>query len=434
MHRYLKIFVGLCFLLLMFKAAICAAQIKIGFAGPLTDPYGPFGVPSQRAVQIAVAQYNVAGGVNGESLLTVSKDDGCNPAQAAIVADEMVAEDVAVVVGHICSGATQAALDVYAAADLVAISPASTNPDLTYNAAYPRFLRTVSPDDVQAAMQVQFVLDTLQLSDIALVHDGDTYPTNLASTANSLILQSGQGNVVLYASIAAGGDDYSQIVSDIDASNAEIVIFSGYEPEASKILNEMRGQGLPIPFLSCDAVFLDSFIVHTGANAEGTYLTSSPDISTNSIARQAAAIHLSLYGEEPGPSFYNAYAAAICLIEAIDRANSTDAASLLGVLKSQSFSTPIGATRFNEKGDVIGLGYAVYQVQGGQFVEIFDAVDAFAGNFDKDGDVDGVDMKTVAENFNHTGCAGQPSCGGDFDSDGDVDEDDLIVFSVYFGR
>jgi hypothetical protein len=109
-------------------------------------------------------------------------------------------------------------------------------------------------------------------------------------------------------------------------------------------------------------------------------------------------------------------------------------ALLLDTLKSDSFSTPIGITRFDEKGDVIGLGYSVYQVQNGQYVEVFGAVDAFDGNFDEDADVDGQDMAKFASNYGHTNCEGLPLCDGDFDKNGNVDNADLIVFSVYFGR
>ena len=434
MKRYIKMVSLVCLLILSSEGAALSEPIKIGFAGPLTGAFDLYGIPTLRATEIAAAKYNAAGGINGELISIVSENDLCSSSQAVTAANALVSENVTAVVGHICSSATQAALDVYKSVNIISISPASTNPSLTQNGIYPNFLRTISPDDVQAGIQVKYILEVLQLTEIALVHDGGSFGSGLVGFANDFILQSAQGAVVLNGSITPGLNDYSQIVQDIIDSEAQIVIYGGSEPEASKILNEMRLQNLQIPFFSCDAVKTNEFISNAGANAEGAYVTSHPDISTNMIAQSAAEAHFSLYGEAPGLYFYNAYSAAICLIEAIDRTDSADMTLLLDTLKTQSFSTPIGTTRFDEKGDVIGLGYSVYQVQNWKYIEVFSTVDAFDGNFDKDGDVDGSDLAVFAADFGRTNCGSAPPCDGDFDKDGDVDDADLVVFSVYFGR
>jgi len=434
MERNIKIVVMICLLILSSEVETFSEPIKVGVAGPLTGPIDQYGISIQRATETAAERYNANGGINGELISVVPADDLCNPSQAVIAANTLVSEGVAAVVGHICSSATQAALDVYKSENIIAISPASTNPSLTQSSIYPNFLRTVSPDDIQAFLQVKYILEALQLTNIALVHDGGAFGISMAGYANDFILQSAQGAVVLNGSITPGLNDYSAIVQDIIDSEAHILLYAGYEPEASKILNEMRLQNLQIPFFSCDAVKTDGFISNAGANAEGAYVTSSPDISINMIAQFATETYFSQYGEAPGPYFYHAYSAAICLIEAIDRTDSTNMTLLLDTLKNQSFPTPIGTTRFDEKGDVIGLGYSVYQVQNGQYVEVFGAVDAFAGNFDNDDDVDGLDWAKFTTNYGHINCADLPLCDGDFDNDGDVDEADLVVFSVYFGR
>jgi hypothetical protein len=55
-----------------------------------------------------------------------------------------------------------------------------------------------------------------------------------------------------------------------------------------------------------------------------------------------------------------------------------------------------------------------------------------SGDFNNDGDVDGSDLATFAEDFGRTDCAGD--CKGDFDTDGDCDGTDLSVFAKDFGR
>ena len=51
-----------------------------------------------------------------------------------------------------------------------------------------------------------------------------------------------------------------------------------------------------------------------------------------------------------------------------------------------------------------------------------------------DGDVDGSDLATFADDFGRTDCDQGKICEGDFDSDNDVDGSDLATFAADFGR
>ncbi len=58
------------------------------------------------------------------------------------------------------------------------------------------------------------------------------------------------------------------------------------------------------------------------------------------------------------------------------------------------------------------------------------------GDFDNDGDVDGLDLSVFSADFGRTDCCGPnaETCEGDFDQDCDVDGLDLSVFAADFGR
>ena len=59
------------------------ANIKIGFPVPLTGPYGTEAQDQVRAGQLAIAQFNDAGGLNGRKAELVVRDDKLNPGEAA---------------------------------------------------------------------------------------------------------------------------------------------------------------------------------------------------------------------------------------------------------------------------------------------------------------------------------------------------------------
>jgi hypothetical protein len=61
------------------------------------------------------------------------------------------------------------------------------------------------------------------------------------------------------------------------------------------------------------------------------------------------------------------------------------------------------------------------------------AINDCSGDFNNDGDVDGSDLATFAEDFGRTGYGAAPPCEGDFDGDGDGDGSDLATFATDFG-
>jgi branched-chain amino acid transport system substrate-binding protein len=87
------------------------ANIKIGFPVPLTGPYGTEAQDQVRAAQLAIAQFNDAGGLNGRKAELVVRDDKLNPGEAATRTLELVErEKVNFVVGSL-SAAVQLAIN-----------------------------------------------------------------------------------------------------------------------------------------------------------------------------------------------------------------------------------------------------------------------------------------------------------------------------------
>jgi branched-chain amino acid transport system substrate-binding protein len=250
------------------------------------------------------------------------------------------------------------------------MSPSATNPDLTQSGDYPNFYRTIASDDAQARTEVDFATNVLKVSKIAIIHDKGDYGKGLAEFAKKFVEQSDKAEVVLYEGITPGVFDYSAVVQKIKRSGAEAVIFGGYHPEASKLVTQMRKKRMDTIFISDDGVKDDTFIKVAGQYAEGVYATGPADVTSNPIAQAARKKHMEVYGEEPGAFFDNAYTAALALTNAIEKAGSTDHEAIAKVLKTDDVATPFGNIRFDDHGDAIGVGFSVYQVQNGEYVQV----------------------------------------------------------------
>ncbi|MCB1858432.1 MAG: branched-chain amino acid ABC transporter substrate-binding protein, partial [Gammaproteobacteria bacterium] len=135
---------------------LAADTIKLGVAGAHSGDLASYGLPSVNAAKIVVEQINAAGGIDGKRVELLIEDDVCKPEVATNTATKLVSDGVNVVMGHICSGATKAALPIYLDAGVLVMSPSATNPALTQSGDYPNFFRTIASDDAQARTEVDF--------------------------------------------------------------------------------------------------------------------------------------------------------------------------------------------------------------------------------------------------------------------------------------
>ncbi|MFP4071135.1 MAG: branched-chain amino acid ABC transporter substrate-binding protein [Desulfovibrionales bacterium] len=344
--------------------------LKFGVAGAHSGDLASYGIPSVRAAEMVVADYNANGGVLGRQVELVVLDDQCKPELATNVATKMVSEDVPMVLGHICSGATKAALAIYNDNKIIVVSPSATNPPLTKSGDYPNFFRTIAPDDSQARLQVDFAIDELGKKKIAVLHDKGDYGKGLAEFARQFIDEESDAEVVLFEGVTPGAVDYSAVVQKVNRSGADAVIFGGYHPEASKIVSQMRKRDMDTVFISDDGVKDDTFIKVAGEFAEGVYATGPRDTSTNPLTIEATEEHKEKHGEEPGAFFLNAYAAAQAMLNAVEAAGSTDYDAVVAALRDENVDTPLGTISFDQRGDAEGVGFSMYQVQDGVYTEV----------------------------------------------------------------
>ncbi|OQY38058.1 MAG: branched chain amino acid ABC transporter substrate-binding protein [Spirochaetaceae bacterium 4572_7] len=344
------------------------APILIGVAGAHSGDLAPYGLPTVNAVELVVEEWNKNGGVLGREIKIIVEDDGCKPELASNVASKLVGEKVIGVIGHICSGATKAAMGIYRDSKIIAISPSATNPDLTAG-NYPNFFRTIAPDDAQAAVEVELI-KKLGLKKVAILHDKGDYGKGFATFVKDMIEADGSVEIKLFEGITVGAVDYSAILNKVSGSDVDAIVFGGYHPEASKLVAQIKKMKLDIPFLSDDGVKDNTFIKVAGEYAEGVYATGPIDTSSSAAAQKALQMHKDKYGEEAGTFFLNAFAATESLLKAIEKAKSTDYDAIRNALIDIKVETTLGNIGFDTTGNPEGVGFAGFQVVNGVYIEV----------------------------------------------------------------
>lgn len=355
--------------------AHAADTIKIGVAGAHSGDLTSYGQPSLNAAKLVVDEYNAKGGILGKMLELVAQDDQCKPEMATNAATKLVSDGVAVVMGHICSGATKASLPIYNNAKIVSISPSATTPGLTLSGENPVFFRTIANDLDQAKLAAAFIGNKLKVKKVAMLHDNGDYGKGYVEAVRDQLKNVvPDAEIVLFEAVNPDAVDFSATVRKLRRTGAELVVFGGYHPTASKLVQQINRERMKVAFIGPDGLKDDAFIAMAGPDAEGVYTSYPKDTSNLPAYIKAHKDHVAKFGSEPGAFYYNGYAATQALINAIEKAGSTDTNKIIEALHTQYVDTPTGKLRFNERGDAAGMSLSMYQVKNGKFVELEDHI------------------------------------------------------------
>ena len=348
-----------------------AEDIKVAAAGPITGSNAAIGEQMKRGAEMAVKDLNAAGGVLGKQLSLTMGDDACDPKQAPSVANRLAEAGVVFVDGHYCSSSSIPASAVYAENNVLQISPASTNPALTDDAARKGWInvfRICGRDDQQGKVAAAYLFDHFKDRSIAIIDDKSTYGHGLAEEARKALNALGKKEAMVEA-INAGDRDFSALVSKMKKADIAAYFFGGYHTEAGLIARQAKEQGLNAVQIGGDALSTDEYWSVTGPAGEGNLMTFPPE-PRNIPAAQAVVAEFKNQGYDPEGYTLFTYAAMQVFAQAATQAKSTKLDALSKALHAGKFETVLGTLGFDAKGDVIGPGYVVYRWHNGKREEL----------------------------------------------------------------
>jgi branched-chain amino acid transport system substrate-binding protein len=342
-----------------------AAEIRLGFAGPLSGPYAPSGVHSRAAVELAVADLNRNGGVLGEPVRLVVADDGCGLQQAVEAARQLVSAGVPAVIGHLCSHSSLLAAGIYETADVLMITPSSTHPRLTEEGRQNVF-RLKGRDDQQGKLAADLLAAHWPGKAIAILHDGSVYGEDLAMQARQQLRA--QGVVpAIYDLYTPGEPGYSALAARLQAAGVQVLYLGGYGPDAARIVRALRARGDDLQLVGGDGLGMNDFWSIAGEDGAGTLFSTRPKPEGLPAATELLD---RLRAQGLGASSAAGlgwYAAVQVWAQAVQRAGTLDIAAVVRMLHRGRFETVLGRVAFDWKGDLEGASWQWQKWQDGTY-------------------------------------------------------------------
>lgn len=319
-----------------------AQTIKIGLPVPLTGPYGAEAKDQVKNAELAVKQFNDAGGLNGRKAELLVRDDKLNPGEAATRALELIEKDqVNFVVGGL-SAATQLSINnvtkqrkiIYVSiSQSDAINEAADASPYTFHEALNPHMTTqaVGRYVFKKGMKIAFLT-----ADYAYGQEMTRGFTRVAKEVGA--------EVVGEVKHPLGTQDYSTFLPRIRAMNPDVLVFNNFGNDNRIAIKQAGDFGLKktmkfaTPIMTYTARIAGGPGTYEGV-VGGTQYFWGLEEDTPSAKAFNAAFRAANEGRYPSDYGAMAYSAVKSLLAAVKQAGTTDTDKVAQSLASLKYDT-----------------------------------------------------------------------------------------------
>jgi branched-chain amino acid transport system substrate-binding protein len=371
---------------------IAAAQdmptsVTIGINLPFTGADAADAANIRDGALMAIEEINSRGGIAGTiPIVPLIKDDGTvaagqyDPAQAATNTKQFVADDsVLAVVGPQMSGSGKAMSPIASAADLMLITPSSTNPDITdpnFASQYRPsgraiYFRTVTTDAFQGPYMANYAAKVLGVKSVYILDDTGAYGEGIANSFERQARALGL-NVLGHDKLNPKESDYTTVLTKIKALNPDSLYYGGVQQAGVKLAKQAYDVMPNVPKMGGDGMYSTSFPQDAGFASENWYATiAAPDTIDEPQAQDWVAKYKSKYGASPQDYALTAYDAVLVLEDTVARLVNDGMpitrSNVRDYAQQTNLPTLQGVISFDENGDLKDKVISVFQIKDGLY-------------------------------------------------------------------
>jgi branched-chain amino acid transport system substrate-binding protein len=344
--------------------------IKIGHVGPTSGAIAHLGKDNEMGAKMAVEELNAANlTIDGKpaKFELLAEDDAADPKQGTAAAQKLVDAKVNGVIGHLNSGTTIPASQIYDAAGIPQISPSATNPKYTRQ-GYKAVFRVVADDVHLGGTLGKYAVETLKAKKVAVIDDRTAYGQGVADEFEKGAKAAG-AEVVGREFTNDKATDFNAILTTIKAKKPDVIFFGGMDAVAGPMIRQMKQLGIKakymggdgicsseLPKLAGDALADDMVFCAEAGGVEGEEKAAMEKFRTDFKAK--FGVDVQVYA----PYVYDSVKV---MAEAMKTANSADPAVYLPALKAIQYKGVTGNIAFDEKGDIKNGALTLMTYKGG---------------------------------------------------------------------
>ncbi len=357
--------------------ALAADPVKIGSVLRLSIG-AEHGIPAKRGVQMAVDEFNAAGGLKGQKVEVIFEDEKDSPTAAVNAVQKLVNVDkVQALVGPMTSGGTLAAFKSADEAKVVFITPTATSPKIS--GASPYLYRGCTRIDAQSKVMTEYIASKLKPKTVAILFSNEPYGKGCSEVFGKDFEAKGI-KVVATESFMRGSRDFKAQLTNIKAANPDIIFIPGYTPETAPAAAQARSLGLNQKIIGVYGDMDPEYAKLAGKAAEGHLINGEYDENYDTPKNRKFRENYYKQAEankEPVNIMFAAltYDAASMVLEGMKKYGPTSAGVKKFLDEMKDFDGVTGKLSFNQDRDVVRSGVAgggvyLFEIKDGKYVKI----------------------------------------------------------------
>lgn len=343
--------------------------VLIGLAGPLTGPSARIGKDLENGAKLAIDDVNKTHPTLGGKAVTFklqSEDDQSDPRVAVAVAQRLVDNGAAGVVGHWNTGTSIPAARIYHDAGIAQVAPVATGHAYTKQ-GFDTSFRVMGHDDDGGNYAGQYAVQTLKAKRIAVIDDRTAFGQGLADEFIKSLESQGV-KIVDRQYVDDKTVDFSAVLTAIRSKNADLVFFGGVDSQAAPLARRIKQLGMNATLMGAGGFVSQTFLTLAQKEGEGV-VALEPGLPIEQMPggkafEQAYKDRYHTHIELHAPF---AYDATRVLIAAMQKANSAEASDYLPALRAIHYSGVTGDISFDQQGNLKNPSFTVYKVVKGNW-------------------------------------------------------------------
>ncbi len=316
---------------------------RFGYVTALTGPLAIYGTIQRQALEMALEEINLRGGVDGKRLEAIVVDDQANPALAVSAVRRFISVDrVPLILGSYTATAL-AAIPVAEEGKTVFMTPLVTHPGVIHKSPWAFSVSIDLPRTSAFVTDFAYKRGARRMGLIIFNNESTRRMGEVvARTFESL------GGKVVAKEIMPPGTDFRSTLLKVKAANPDTVVIASFVSFEALLLKQMAEMGWKIPVYSANPVEEGIFFKTVGDSAEGL-LYGSIDVDTKRY-EDFERRFIARYKEDPGTFGAQAYEAGYVIAEAIKRGGYSPEGIRKALAELKDFKGILGTWSFDEGG------------------------------------------------------------------------------------
>ena len=337
------------------KANVDSDIIKIGVFEPMTGANAAGGQLEVEGVKLANKLYPT---VLGKKVELVYADNKSDKVEAASAASNLIQqENVNAIIGSWGSGNSMGAGDVVMESKVPAVGASCTNPLVTVGNDY--YFRVCFIDPFQGSVMAKYAAEKLNAKKVAILQDvSSDYSVGLCKffTDTFVKITGDKDAIIAKSKYNTGDQDFSAQLTNIKGSNPDVIFAPGNFTESALIIKQARQLGITTPIIGTDTWETPEFVDIGQDAVEGSvfstfFATETPITEESKVFLDA---YRAEYNKEPSAVTALSYDAYLVILDAIERANSTDPVKIRDeIAKTKNFPGAAGVITIDENNNAV---------------------------------------------------------------------------------